>query len=138
MLSVSSVVNNEDKRNMEQYELTAQIIGAAIEVHRELGPGLLESTYETCLLYELKLRGLFAERQKELPVNYKGVYIDCGYKLDILVENSVILELKSVEELNNVHSAQLLTYMKLSGIQKGLLINFNEKVLHHGIKRKVL
>ncbi|GAB1444360.1 GxxExxY protein [Ignavibacteriales bacterium] len=123
---------------MEQDELTSKIIGAAIEVHRELGPGLLESTYETCLMYELRERGLFAERQKELPVNYKGVNIDCGYRLDIIVENSVILELKSVDELTGVHSAQLLTYMKLSGIQKGLLINFNEKVLHHGIKRKVL
>ena len=123
---------------MEQDELTSKIIGAAIEVHRELGPGLLESTYEACLMYELRERGLFAERQKELPVNYKGVNIDCGYRLDILVENSVILELKSVDELTGVHSAQLLTYMKLSGIQKGLLINFNEKVLHHGIKRKVL
>lgn len=123
---------------MEQDELTSKIIGAAIEVHRELGPGLLESTYETCLMYELRERGLFAERQQELPVNYKGVNIDCGYRLDIIVENSVILELKSVDELTGVHSAQLLTYMKLSGIQKGLLINFNEKVLHHGIKRKVL
>jgi len=123
---------------MEQDELTSKIIGAAIEVHRELGPGLLESTYETCLMYELRERGLFAERQKELPVNYKGVNIDCGYRLDIIVENSVILELKSVDELTGVHSAQLLNYMKLSGIQKGLLINFNEKVLHHGIKRKVL
>lgn len=123
---------------MENDELTLKIIGAAITVHRELGPGLLESTYEMCLMYELKLRGLVAERQKELPVSYKGVNIDCGYRLDIVVENEVILELKSVDDLLPVHSAQLLTYMKLSGIHKGLLINFNEKVLHHGIKRKVL
>ncbi|KAA0265602.1 MAG: GxxExxY protein [Chlorobiota bacterium] len=123
---------------MENDELTSKIIGAAITVHRELGPGLLESTYEMCLMYELKLRGLNAVRQQELPVTYKGVNIDCGYRLDIVVENEVILELKSVDDLLPVHSAQLLTYMKLSGIHKGLLINFNEKVLHHGIKRKVL
>ncbi len=123
---------------MENDELTSKIIGAAIAVHKELGPGLLESTYEMCLMYELQVRGLHAERQKELPVSYKGVNIDCGYRLDIVVENEVILELKSVEDLLPVHSAQLLTYMKLSGIHKGLLINFNEKVLHKGIKRKVL
>lgn len=117
--------------------LTEQIIGAAIEVHKELGPGLLESTYERCLVHELLLRDIKAERQKKQPINYKGLEIDEGYRIDILIENKVILELKVVDHLNNVHTAQLLTYLKLSGCKLGYLINFNTELLRDGIKRIV-
>ena len=119
-------------------QLTEEIIGAAIEVHRALGPGLLESAYEECLCHELKLRGLSVQRQVPLPVIYKGVKLDCGYKLDIVVEGTVILELKTVENLAPVHEAQLLTYLRLSGIKIGLLINFFSPVLRNSIKRMVL
>lgn len=119
-------------------ELTGQIIGAAIEVHRNLGPGLLESVYETCLAYELTQVGLKVERQKILPVTYKDFVIDQGYRLDLLVEKRVIVELKTVEHVTKVHEAQILSYLRLSGCQVGLLINFNERMLKHGIKRYVL
>ena len=118
-------------------KLTDQIIGAAIEVHKELGPGLLESTYERCLIHELLLRDIKAERQKKQPINYKGLEIDEGYRVDILVENEVILELKVVDQLNNIHTAQLLTYLKLSGCRLGYLINFNTDLLKNGLKRIV-
>ena len=108
-----------------------------MSVHRELGPGLLESAYESCLVYELSERGLSVERQKALPVEYKGIRIDCGYRLDLLVEDSVIVELKSVERLQKIHHAQILSYLKLSGRKVGLLINFNEKILKDGIQRVV-
>ena len=117
---------------------TAPIIGAAIEVHRALGPGLLESAYEECLCHELYLRGLSFERQVALPVSYKGLQLDCGYKIDLIVEREVILELKALEAILPVHEAQLLTYLKLSGKYVGLLINFNTPVLTRGIKRFVL
>ena len=117
--------------------LTEQIIGAAIEVHKELGPGLHESIYERCLIHELQLKGIKAERQKKQPINYKGLEIDEGYRIDILVENEVILELKVVDRLNNVHTAQLLTYLKLSGCKLGYLINFNTELLKNGLKRIV-
>ena len=117
---------------------TAPIIGAAIEVHRYLGPGLLESAYEECLCHELHLRGITFERQVDLPVSYKGLGLDCGYKMDLIVQHEVILELKAVERLLPVHEAQLLTYLKLSGKRVGLLINFNTPVLIRGIKRIVL
>ena len=117
--------------------LTEQIIGAAIEVHKELGPGLHKSTYERCLIHELQLKGIKAERQKKQPINYKGLEIDEGYRIDILVENEVILELKVVDQLNNVHTAQLLTYLKLSGCKLGYLINFNTELLKNGLKRIV-
>jgi GxxExxY protein len=117
--------------------ITDQIIGAAIEVHRETGPGLLESVYEECLCYELSQRGLHFQRQVPLPVVYKGIKLDCGFKMDLLVEDTVVLELKTVEHLLPVHSAQLLTYLKLSGKQLGLLLNFNEPVLRRGLKRLV-
>jgi len=117
---------------------TASIIGAAIEVHRALGPGLLESAYEGCLCHELHLRGLGFERQVDLPVSYKGVLLACGYKIDLIVEQEVVLELKAVEAILPVHEAQLLTYLKLSGKNVGLLINFNTPVLTRGIKRLVL
>ena len=118
--------------------LSSNIIGAAIEVHRELGPGLLESACEECLCHELHLRGLIFERQVPLPVQYKGLKLDCGYRLDVVVENVVILELKSVERVLPVHEAQLLTYLKLTGKRVGLIINFNVPVLKDGIVRKVL
>jgi GxxExxY protein len=123
--------------DMDINQLTGQIIGAAIEVHRALGPGLLESAYEECLCRELSLQGLSYERQKELPVTYKGVRLDCGYRLDIVVSKRVIVELKACARLESVHQAQLLTYLKLADIRYGLLINFNVPVLKDGIKRMV-
>lgn len=119
-------------------EITEKIIGAAIEVHKAIGPGLLESAYEECLACELHLRKLHFERQVALPVTYKGVRLDCGYRLDFLVEKAVVLELKAVESLEPIHEAQVLTYLKLGGWTVGLLINFNKPVLKHGIKRIVL
>jgi GxxExxY protein len=113
------------------------VIGLAIEVHRELGPGLLESTYETCLAHELKNHGIGFKEQLALPVGYKGMHLDCGYRVDLLIEDSLIVELKSVDALRRIHEAQLLTYMRLSGIGKGLLINFNTHILKAGIKRLV-
>jgi GxxExxY protein len=120
---------------MDINELTGGVIGAAIEVHKALGPGLLESAYEECLCRELEIRDIPYERQKELPIKYKGVKLDCGYRLDIVVEGRLILELKTCEKLEPIHEAQLLTYLKLSGIKYGLLINFNVAVLKDGIKR---
>jgi GxxExxY protein len=117
---------------------TAPIIGAAIEVHRHLGPGLLESAYEEGLCHELHLRGLSFRRQVDLPVAYKGVQLACGYKIDVIVQEEVVLELKTVERLLPVQDAQLLTYLKLSGKHVGLLINFNRALLTRGIKRIVL
>jgi GxxExxY protein len=118
--------------------LTRNIIGAAIEVHRALGPGLLESTYQTCLAHELALREIAFEREKPLPVEYKSISLECGYRLDFLVEEKVVVELKSVAEMLPVHEAQLLTYMKLAGCRVGLLINFNVPLLKDGISRRVL
>lgn len=123
---------------MERDVLTGKVIGFGIEVHRETGPGLLESAYEECLAYELKSAGLKYSRQLELPVKYKGILLDCGYRIDLLVEDRLIIELKAVERLLPIHEAQLLTYMKLSGIHKGLLMNFNVSVLKEGVKRFVL
>jgi GxxExxY protein len=116
-------------------ELTQKVIGCAIEVHKQLGPGLLESTYEKCLLNELNLNGITTESQVALPIYYKGVKIEAGYRLDLLVDSELIIELKSVDKLIPVYSAQLLTYMKLSNINKGLLINFNVKKLTDGLRR---
>ncbi len=118
--------------------LTKEIIGAAIEVHRELGPGLLESAYEECLCHELNIRRIAFRRQVGLPVVFKNAKLDCGYRLDVLVEEKVILELKCVEVINDLHKAQLLTYLKLSGIQVGLLLNFNVPTMKAGIVRMVL
>jgi len=118
-------------------QVTHQIIGAAIDVHKELGPGLLESTYEACLEYELRDRGFQVERQKGLPVIYKGVHLDCGYRLDLVVEG-IVIELKSVERLAPIHKAQLMTYLKLSGNKLGLLINFNVERLKNGITRMIM
>ena len=118
-------------------ELTGRIIGAAIEVHKMLGPGLLESTYEVCLAHELFLARISFARQMPLPVTYKSLQLDCGYRLDFLVEKSVVLEIKAMEGLQPIHEAQLLTYLKLGGWPIGLLINFNVPVLKKGIKRMV-
>jgi len=123
---------------MEFDELSNRVIGCAIEVHRELGPGLLESTYEQCLAHELNLNSIEFKLQHPLPVEYKGIRLDCGYRVDILVAGTLIVELKSVEEIKGIHEAQLLTYMKLAGIKTGLLINFNVTKLKNGIRRFVL
>lgn len=120
---------------MELNEVSGQVIGAAIEVHRELGPGLLESAYETCLVYELRQRKVEVERQIVQPVFYKGLQLECGYRLDLLVEDQVIVELKAVETILPIHQAQLLTYLKLRQRRLGLLINFNVTLLKNGIKR---
>ena len=119
-------------------ELTHSIIGACIEVHRELGAGLLESAYEECLCHELSLRQIPFERQVALPVRYKGCRLDCGYVIDLIVDRKVLLELKSVEQLNPIFEAQLLTYLRLANLRVGLLVNFNTPVLTDGIKRRVL
>ena len=118
--------------------LSKQIIGAAIEVHKALGPGLLESAYQACLCHELALRGIPFEAQVPLPLVYKGVSVDCGYRLDLLVEGLVVVEIKSVNCLEPIHEAQILTYLRLTGLWLGLLINFNVPMLKQGIKRKVL
>lgn len=123
---------------MELKQLTEQVIGAAMEVHRALGPGLLESTYEMCLCRELAVRELAFERQKAIPVEYKGVKLDCGYRADLIVEGLVLVEIKAVEDLTPLNDAQLLSYLKLGGWKIGLLINFNVQLLKHGIRRKVL
>jgi GxxExxY protein len=117
--------------------LTEQIIGAAIEVHRELGPGLLESTYEACLCFELAVRGIPFKRQVPLPVSYKGEFVDCDYRLDLVVADAVIAELKSVDKLHPIFTAQLLTYLGLTKLRVGLIINFNVKLLKDGIVRVV-
>jgi GxxExxY protein len=122
---------------MHVNELSRKIIGAAIEVHKHLGPGLLESVYEECLSCELNLRYLSFERQKPLPIIYKGKELDCGYRLDIVVENTIILELKSCDNIEPIHKAQLLTYLKLTGLNLGLLLNFDVPVMRDGIVRIV-
>ncbi len=119
-------------------ELSNQVIGCALEVHRNLGPGLLESTYEQCLAYELRTASIPFKLQHPLPVEYKSINLDCGYRIDVLVDDTIILELKSVDKILPIHQAQLLTYMKLANISTGLLINFNVKYLKDGIKRMVL
>ncbi len=127
-----------ENTEMELNRITEEIIGASIEVHRALGPGLLESAYEECLAHEMGLHGLGFDRQMPLPVTYKGVNLDCGYRLDFLVEKSVVLELKAVERIEPIHEAQLLTYLKLGGWKLGLLINFNVPILKDGIRRRIL
>jgi GxxExxY protein len=125
----------EDRDRLDQ--ITRHIIGAAIEVHRHLGPGLLESAYETCLAFELRERGLTTEQQKPLPVFYKGVKLDCGYRLNLVVEESVVVEIKAIEQLAPIHDAQLLSYLRISGKRVGLLLNFHTRVLKDGLKRMV-
>ena len=133
-----TAVQHVEEADRQQDPRTAAIIGAAIEVHRQLGPGLLESAYEQCLCHELHLRGLPFKCQVDLPVSYKGLQLDCGYKIDLVVGEEVIVELKSVEKILPVHEAQLLIYLKLAGKKVGLLINFNSSLLTQGIIRRVL
>jgi GxxExxY protein len=123
---------------MEVNEITGKILNAAYKVHSALGPGLLESSYQACLKYELQKEELFVETEKPLPLVYEEVKLDCGYRIDMLVENQVIVELKTVEEFTDVHIAQILTYLKLSNKKIGLLLNFNTKSLKNGIKRVIL
>jgi GxxExxY protein len=123
---------------MDFEPLSKQIIGCALDVHKILGPGMLESAYEECLVYEMKHKGLKFERQKPIPVLYKEIKLDCGYRIDLLVENQIIVELKSLDLLSKIHTAQILTYMRFANIKTGLLINFNVTVLKNGIKRFVL
>ncbi len=123
---------------MDENTLSNQVIGAALEVHRQLGPGLLESAYEECLAYELSLREIPFERQKPIPVVYKGIRLDCGFRVDLLVGGLVVVELKAVDVLMPIHQAQVLTYLKLTGCKLGLLINFNVLKLRDGIRRVVL
>jgi len=130
-------LNHRDTET-QRFSLIEKIIGAAIEVHRSLGPGLLESAYEECLCYELGQQGLNFQRQIPLPVVYKGVRLDCGYRIDPIVENKTVLELETVDRLLPIHQAQLLTYLKLGGYGMGLLMNFHSAVLKDGIKRVVL
>jgi GxxExxY protein len=118
-------------------EISRRIIGAAIEVHRHLGPGLLESAYESCLVFELKQLGLRVEEQKPLPVIYKDVKLDCGYRLDLVVEDEIVIEIKAVEKLLPIHEAQLLSYLRLANKRVGLLMNFHVSVLRNGLKRIV-
>lgn len=120
---------------MEIDKLTERVIGLAIEVHRHLGPGLLESAYQECLFYELNKANLKVEREKKLPIEYKEIKLDHGYRIDLLIENSLVIEIKTVETFTDVHKAQILTYMKLGNYNTGLLINFHTKLLSKGIKR---
>jgi GxxExxY protein len=122
----------------ELNQITHEIIGAAIEVHRQLGPGLLESSYRECLCRELLLRGIPFEREKPLPLEYKGIHLGCGYRIDLLVAGSVVVEIKAVEALAPIHDAQLLTYLRIGDWRLGLLINFNVAVLKSGIRRRIL
>jgi len=133
----NGTINRRDAETQSFNELTERVIGACIEIHRALGPGLLESAYEECLCHELSIAGISFERQKPLPVHYKNVKLDCGYRLDLVVDQKIIVELKAVENLMPIHEAQLLTYLKLSGLTLGLLINFNVAMLKQGIKRIV-
>ncbi len=128
----------ERREKKRENELAGSVIGAAIEVHRELGPGLLETAYESCLAHEMVLRGITFERQKPVPVSYKTTSLDCGFRVDLLVENLVVVELKTVEKLHPVHSAQILTYLRLTRCKLGLLLNFNVNLVRDGIKRFAL
>ena len=141
MSSVPSVVNSKVLNFSMPYEhdpLTGLVIEAAIEVHRQLGPGLLESTYQHCLTHELALKAIAFRTEVALPVVYKDTKLECGYRMDLLVEERVLVEVKSVEALAPIHEAQLLTYLRLSGIRTGLLINFNVTLLKQGLRRMVL
>jgi GxxExxY protein len=129
---------HKEGKHMIENELSNIIIGCAIEVHRSLGPGLLESAYQECLCYELINKGLFVQKEMPMPIVYKEVKLDHGYRIDLLVNNKVVIEVKTVEALNNVHTAQVLTYMKLGNYKLGLLLNFHVCILKHGIKRLIL
>jgi GxxExxY protein len=135
-LTTEDTEHAEMMKNLNQ--LTEAIIGAAMEVHRTLGPGLLESTYEMCLCRELSIRGISFERQVPIAVEYKGVKLDCGYRADIVVDGMILVEIKAIDSLLPIHDAQLLSYLKLGGWKIGLLINFNVEMLKNGLRRRVL
>ena len=137
-LNLTTEVTENTEKRKDVNKLTELLIGCAIEEHRTLGPGLLESAYEVCLCRELSLRGIHFERQVAIPVEYKGVKLDCGYRADLIVTDMILVEIKAVDQLAPIHNAQLLSYLKLTGLKVGLLINFNERMLTHGIRRKVL
>lgn len=122
---------------MTENEIAKTVIGSSIIVHQALGPGLLESSYQECLYYELKKSGLYVEKEKALPLVYKDVKLDCGYRIDLLVHNKLVVEIKSVESLHDIHLAQTLTYLKLDGYKLGLLLNFNVLLMKNGIKRVI-
>lgn len=122
---------------MNENELSRIVYDAGLKVHKSLGPGLLESAYEQCLFYELTKQGIFVERQKTMPLHYEEIVLDSGFRVDMMVENSLILEIKACEEVNNLHFAQLLTYLKLSGCKLGLLINFNTFLFKNGVRRVI-
>lgn len=122
---------------MTENEISKVVVDCALKVHRQLGPGLLESAYQECLMYELKNQGLAVEKEKPMPLVYDTVKLDIGYRMDLLINNKLVIEIKSVESLNDIHLAQILTYLKLSGCKLGLLINFNVALIKHGIKRVV-
>jgi GxxExxY protein len=138
----SRIFTTEVAENTETVQrvntLTEVVIGCAIEVHRQLGPGLLESAYEICLCRELSIHGLAFQRQKPITLSYKGVNLDCGYRADVIVDDRILVEIKSIDQLAPIHDAQLLSYLKLTGLKIGLLINFNVRILKQGIRRKVL
>jgi GxxExxY protein len=138
MNELTTEVTESTERIKNANEITEIVIGCAIEVHRAIGPGLLESAYEICLCRELSLLSVPFECQKPLPLSCKGAKLDCGYRADLIVAGKVLVEIKSADQLAPIHEAQLLSYLKLSGIKVGLLINFNERVLTHGVRRKVL
>ena len=127
----------ERKNIMDENEVANKIIGYAIEVHKILGPGLLESAYQECLFYKLQKEGLIVQKEKPMPLIFEGIKLECGYRIDILVENKVVIEIKSVESLTDVHLAQILTYIKLGNYRLGLLINFNASLLKQGIRRVI-
>ena len=135
ILTTEPTENTEVVKDINQ--LTELVIGCAIEVHRALGPGLLESTYEICLCHELTLQAIPFERQKPIPVAYRGVKLDCGYRADLIVDRRLLVEIKAIDQTSAIHDAQLLSYLKLSGLKVGLLINFNVRMLKEGVRRKV-
>jgi GxxExxY protein len=137
-LELTTEITEHTEARTHLNHLTETVIGAAIEVHRVLGPGLLESAYQLCLCRELSLRGLEFERQISIPIQYKDVKLDCGYRADLIVAATILVEIKALEVVHAIHEAQLLSYLKLSGLRVGLLINFNERLLKHGIRRRLL
>lgn len=131
-------LTQEEGKFMEINEITKEVIGAAVEVHKQLGPGMLESAYEECLCYELENRGFSIQRQKPVPIVYKDIKLECGYRIDVLVDDTLVLELKSIDAIAPVHVAQILTYMRFANKKIDLLINFNVTVLKNGLRRYVL
>ena len=130
-------MHKEHREKIEENEIANKVIGLGIEIHKELGPGLLESAYKECMYYKIGKSGLFVEKEKPMPLVYEGVKLDCGYRIDLLVEKRLVIEIKSVEALNDIHLAQTLTYLKLGNYKLGLLINFNVILLKDGIKRVI-